>query len=415
MDLFAPLKRSLRELNYKTPTPIQAQTIPPAVDGLDILGCAQTGTGKTAAFALPILDFLGYEEPKVVPKRPVSLVLAPTRELAIQISDSFRVYGKHMRFSQALVYGGVSQHKQVNSLRRGVDVLIATPGRLVDLMQQKHVSLRNIQIFVLDEADRMLDMGFLPDLRRIMAELPQKRQSLFFSATLPPKSCELANDLLFNPVSINVTPESPSVDRIEQKVMLLNRNKKLPQLEKILSQQTVEHTIVFTRTKRGADQVTKKLGKAGINAAAIHGGKSQNARQRSLEAFRRNKINVLVATDVAARGIDIDGVSHVINFDMPVEPESYVHRIGRTARAGAAGIAISFCTPTERAELLAIEKIIERRLETEEPFGPIRFEDKPKKATRGNSRKRHQSSGRGSAKTGKAKRKSHRRKPAAAR
>lgn len=415
MDLFAPLKRSLRELNYKTPTPIQSQTIPPAVDGLDILGCAQTGTGKTAAFALPILDFLGYEEPQVVPKRPVSLVLAPTRELAIQISDSFRDYGKHMRFCQALVYGGVSQHQQVNSLRRGVDVLIATPGRLVDLMQQKHVGLRNIQIFVLDEADRMLDMGFLPDLRKIMAELPNKRQSLFFSATLPPKSRELANDLLFNPVSINVTPESPSVDRIEQKVLLLQRNKKLPQLEKILSDQTVEHTIVFTRTKRGADQVTRKLGKVGIKAAAIHGGKSQNARQRSLEAFRRNQVSVLVATDVAARGIDIDGVSHVINFDMPVEPESYVHRIGRTARAGAAGIAISFCTPTERTELLAIEKIIERRLETEEPFGPIRFEDKPKKATRGNSRSRHQNSGRASAKPGKPKRKPRRRKPAAAR
>lgn len=424
LDLFAPLKKSLREQNYETPTPIQAQTIPPAIEGIDILGCAQTGTGKTAAFALPILDYIGHEEPKVVSKRPTSLILAPTRELAIQISESFRVYGKHMKFSQALVYGGVSQNKQVSGLRRGVDVLIATPGRLVDLMQQKHVLLDNVEIFVLDEADRMLDMGFLPDLRRIMAALPKKRQSLFFSATLPKNSRELAKELLFNPVSVNVTPAKPSVERIEQKVILLEKGKKFTQLDKILSGKSVERTIVFTRTKRGANQVAKKLDQVGINAAAIHGNKSQNARERALDAFRRNKVTVLVATDVAARGIDIDGVSHVINYDMPVEAESYVHRIGRTGRAGADGIAISFCTPAEEAELLAIEKIIDQRLDCEEPYGPIKFKAEPKKSGGGNSRNRHRNRGpaKASSRSGKSKSnrsgkssKSRRRKPSMAR
>ena len=401
LDLFSPLNKALKELKYKTPTPIQAQTIPPAIEGIDILGCAQTGTGKTAAFALPILDFIGYEEPRVESKRPVSLILAPTRELAIQISQSFAEYGKHMQFSHALVYGGVSQNKQVAALKRGVDVLIATPGRLCDLMQQKHVFLDNVEIFVLDEADRMLDMGFLPDLRRIMAALPKKRQSLFFSATLPPKSQQLAKELLFNPVSINVTPETPSVKRIQQKVILLEKSKKFGFLDDILSDKSVDRTIVFTRTKRGANQIAKKLLNVGIRAVAIHGNKSQNARERALADFRRNKVTVLVATDVAARGIDIDGISHVINYDMPVEAESYVHRIGRTGRAGAEGIAISFCTPTEKDELLAIEKIIEQRIECEEPFGPIRFVNAPKK-NRGGGRSRGGNRGRArsSAKSG---------------
>ena len=404
IDLFAPLKKALREQKYETPTPIQAQTIPPAIEGIDILGCAQTGTGKTAAFALPILDFIGHEEPNVVSKCPTSLILAPTRELAIQISESFRVYGKHMRFSQALVYGGVSQNKQVAALRRGVDVLIATPGRLVDLMQQKHVALKNVEIFVLDEADRMLDMGFLPDLRKIMAALPKKRQSLFFSATLPKKSRELAGELLFNPVSINVTPESPSVDRIEQKLILLEKGKKFNHLENILTHKSAKRSIVFTRTKRGANQVARKLGNAGISAVAIHGNKSQSARERALAEFRRNKVTVLVATDVAARGIDIDGVSHVVNFDMPVEAESYVHRIGRTGRAGADGIAISFCTPIERDELLAIEKIIGKRFDCEEPYGPIKFVPKPKKNSGGKSRNRNRSSTKTQAGSSKSKR-----------
>ncbi len=415
IDMFAPLQKALRDQNYETPTPIQAQTIPPAIKGLDILGCAQTGTGKTAAFAIPILDFIGQEDPRVESKRPTALVLAPTRELAIQIGESFEVYGQHMKFSLALVYGGVSQNKQVNALKRGVDVLVATPGRLVDLMQQKHVSLDNVQIFVLDEADRMLDMGFLPDLKKIMAQLPKKRQSLFFSATLPKRSRELAKELLFNPVSVNVTPESPCVDRIVQKVLLLESGRKMAQLEEILSQKSVSRTIVFTRTKRGANVVAKKLGQVGISAEAIHGNKSQNARQRALEAFRQNKVTVLVATDVAARGIDIDGVSHVINYDMPIEAESYVHRIGRTGRAGAEGIAISFCTPTEKEELMAIEKIIEQRLETEEPYGPIRFVAAPKKPSRGNSRGRHRSSGGSTGRSGNANGRSRRRKPQMAR
>ena len=415
IEMFAPLKKALREQKYETPTPIQARTIPPAIEGLDILGCAQTGTGKTAAFALPILDFIGVEDPRVESKRPTALILAPTRELAIQIDDSFRTYGKHMQFSHALVYGGVSQNKQVNALKRGVDVLVATPGRLVDLMQQKHVSLDNVQIFVLDEADRMLDMGFLPDLKKIMAQLPKNRQSLFFSATLPKRSRELANELLFNPVTVNVTPKSPSVERIDQKVLLLEKSKKLVQLEKILTNGSTKRTIVFTRTKHGANQVVKKLGQRDIRAVAIHGNKSQNARQRALEAFRNNQISVLVATDVAARGIDIDDVSHVINYDMPVEAESYVHRVGRTGRAGAEGIAISFCTPTEESELLAIEKIIKKRLNSEEPYGPIRFVAAPKKGgNRSHSKGRRRSGSRGGKAyggSGKAKRKSRRRKP----
>ncbi len=385
--MFQPLKKALKELKYETPTPIQAQTIPPAIKGIDILGCAQTGTGKTAAFALPILDYLGHKQPRAKSKRPVSLILAPTRELAIQISESFAQYGKHMRFSQTLVYGGVGQGKQVAALKRGVDVLIATPGRLCDLMQQKHVSLDNVEIFVLDEADRMLDMGFLPDLRKIVAALPKKRQSLFFSATLPPKSRQLAKELLFNPVSINVTPETPSVERIDQTVVLMEKSKKFGYLDEVLSAKSAKRTIVFTRTKRGANQIVKKLDGVGIRAVAIHGNKSQNARERALSEFRRNKFNVLVATDVAARGIDIDGITHVINYDMPVEAESYVHRIGRTGRAGADGIAISFCTPNEKAELMAIEKMIEQPIDREEPFGPIRFVNEPKKKS-GNSRTR---------------------------
>jgi ATP-dependent RNA helicase RhlE len=412
MDLFAPLKRALAELQYNTPTPIQAQTIPPAVAGRDILGCAQTGTGKTAAFALPILDFLGHEQPRTEPNRPTALVLAPTRELAIQISDSFRVYGKYMRFSQALVYGGVSQDKQVNALRRGVDVLIATPGRLLDLVEQQHIDLRNIEIFVLDEADRMLDMGFLPDLKKIIADLPDERQSLFFSATLPKNIRAFSNRLLFNPISINVDPESPCVDQIEQKVRLLSREKKICSLRELLSLKSVDRTIVFTRTKRGANLVARKLEQVGIRTAAIHGNKTQNARQKALDAFRRKKVTVLVATDVAARGIDVDGVTHVVNYDMPVEPENYIHRIGRTGRAGADGVAISFCTPEERSELRAIEKVVGRRLPIEQPhelpspteFAAENLNRRPK--TTGNSPSQSRVAGR----VGKRKRQMPRRK-----
>lgn len=367
IDLYAPLKRALADQDYTTPTPIQAQAIPPAVAGQDVLGCAQTGTGKTAAFALPILDFLGHEKPRAAPNRPTTLVLAPTRELAIQIGDSFRRYGQHMKFHSALVYGGVGQAGQVNSLRRGVDVLIATPGRLIDLMDQGHIDLRDVQIFVLDEADRMLDMGFLPALKKIIAALPQQRQSMFFSATLAPKIRELAGTLLFNPVSINVTPKKTSVDLIEQRLRIVRRDNKVSSLTELLLTKNVTRSIVFTRTKHGANALVRKLDKSGIQAVAIHGNKTQNARQKALHAFRNDQIKVLVATDVAARGIDIDGVSHVINYDMPVEPESYVHRIGRTGRAGQDGIAISFCTGDERDELRAIESLIGQKLKIENP------------------------------------------------
>ena len=358
LDLIAPLQRALVEENYVTPTPIQAQTIPAALADCDILGCAQTGTGKTAAFALPILNRLASDRSKPIAGHPAVLVLAPTRELAIQIGESFAVYGRHLKVRTALVYGGVSQHKQVRDLQRGADILVATPGRLLDLMNQGYVHLRHLQVFVLDEADRMLDMGFLPDLKKIVAQLPDDRQSLFFSATMPPKIVELANRLLYNPVSVNVTPKVTSVQRIQQQVIFVEKTDKVSTLRKILQGNDVERAIVFTRTKRGANSLAEKLMKGGIRSAAIHGNKSQGARQRALEAFRRFEVEVLVATDVAARGIDIDGVTHVINFDMPTEAESYVHRIGRTGRAGADGIAISFCTAAEHDELRAIERLV---------------------------------------------------------
>lgn len=367
LELFAPLNRALAEQNYTQPTPIQAQTIPRAIEGQDILGCAQTGTGKTAAFALPILDYLGYEDPPIQPNKPLVLVLAPTRELAIQISESFGVYGKYMKLKQTVVYGGVSQRDQVRALRSGVHVLIATPGRLLDLMEQGHVDLRAIEILVLDEADRMLDLGFMPALKKIIALLPSERQSLFFSATMPPKIRELSERLLFNPATVNVTPESPSVERIEQRVQYVDRGSKIGSLCDLIEDAENPHCIVFTRTKHGANGLVRKLENQGIRSVAIHGNKSQGARQQALEAFRQRKISVLVATDIAARGIDIDGVTHVINYDMPVDPESYVHRIGRTGRAGAEGVAISFCTADEQSELRAIEKLIDQRLTVSNP------------------------------------------------
>ncbi len=367
MNLFAPLQRALTEQNYRQPTPIQKKSIPPAIEGFDILGCAKTGTGKTAAFALPILDYLGREQPPTKANRPSALVLVPTRELAIQIAESFSRYGKHIRFRHALVYGGVGQNLQIRTLRRGVDVLIATPGRLLDLMTQGHLDLSNIQVFVLDEADRMFDMGFLPALDKIVAALPRERQSLFFSATLPPKIRGLAAKLLFNPVTVTVKGRYNSVERIEQSVHFVRRGNKLATLSSLLGSDGVGQTIVFTRTKHAADGLAKKLGRAGFRVTAIHGNKTQNARQRALEAFRRKQVSVLIATDVAARGIDVRGVTHVVNYDMPVEPDSYIHRIGRTGRAGANGIAVSFCTPDELDELSSIEKHIGIRLNVANP------------------------------------------------
>ena len=368
MNTFAELKlskriqKALAEEKYEIPTPIQAQTIPPALLGRDVLGCAQTGTGKTAAFALPILNRLGRNNRKSVPNCPFVLVLAPTRELAIQIGESFATYGKHLSLRHALVYGGVGQGNQVRALRKGAHILVATPGRLLDLMNQGHIQLDQLEMFVLDEADRMLDMGFLPDLKRIISKLPPQRQSLFFSATLPPNIIELSQRLLKDPVKVHVTPESRNVEKIEQRMMFVERGGKQALLEKTLGEADVDRVLVFTKTKRGANAVAEQLVRSGISATAIHGNKSQNARQKALEAFRRRQVKVLVATDVAARGIDVDGITHVINFDLPVEPESYVHRIGRTGRAGAEGIALSFCSGAERRELRAIERLIGQKV-----------------------------------------------------
>ena len=358
MDLIAPLQRALKNENYKTPTPIQAKTIPLAVSGRDVLGCAQTGTGKTAAFALPMLNHLGKRNRKATSQRPFILILAPTRELAIQISTSFSTYGKHLKLRQALVYGGVGQGNQVRAMKRGAHILIATPGRLLDLINQGHIDLEKIEMVALDEADRMLDMGFLPDVKRILNRLPRTRQTFFFSATMPPSIVDLAKRMLTNPVDVKIHSNSVSVDKIEQKVLFLRREEKQETLRSIVTTDAAGQILVFTKTKRGADVVARKLDQSGIKTATIHGNKSQNARQRALEAFRKNRVQVLVATDVAARGIDVDGITHVINFDIPIDPESYVHRIGRTGRAGATGIAISFCTESDRKGLREIQKFL---------------------------------------------------------
>lgn len=362
LQLIEPIQRALIEEKYTVPTPIQQRTIPEALAGRDILGCAQTGTGKTAAFALPILNHFAGLQRKPVAHRPLALVLAPTRELAIQIGENCSNYGRHLKVRQAVIYGGVGQAAQVQSLNHGLHLLIATPGRLLDLMQQGYVKLDQLQIFVLDEADRMMDMGFLPDLRRIIAVLPEKRQSLFFSATLPDEIAKLAHKLLRNPVTVSVTPPSSTVELIDQQVLFVERHQKRAVLLKILNSGTVGQTLVFTKTKRGANLLADQLCRHGINATAIHGNKSQNARQRALDGFRGEKIQVLVATDLAARGIDVDGITHVINFDVPHEPESYVHRIGRTGRAGETGIAMTLCDSSERADMQAIQKLIGRRI-----------------------------------------------------
>ena len=369
LELIKPVQRALADEKYETPTPIQAQTIPAALAGSDVLGCAQTGTGKTAAFALPILNRLGQQNRKAIPNHPFALILAPTRELAIQIGESFSTYGRHLKLRQSLVYGGVSQKHQVRTLSRGAHILVATPGRLLDLMNQGHIKLDQLEVFVLDEADRMLDMGFLPDLKRIISKLPAERQSLFFSATLAPNIKELSQSLLQNPVSVNVTPKTTSVESIAQKVIYLDRGKKESMLREILAGEGVDRTLVFTKTKRLANSLAEQLVKSGIRATAIHGNKSQGARQKALMEFRRKQVSVLVATDVAARGIDVDGITHVVNYDLPIEPEVYVHRIGRTGRAGAAGIALSFCSAGDQKDLRAIERLIGQKLpfEGEEP------------------------------------------------
>ena len=352
------ITRALTEEKYDTPTPIQVQTIPLAMTGGDIIGIAQTGTGKTAAFALPILNRLAAE-----PKRPERktcrvLVLSPTRELSGQILDSFRAYGRHLRLQTALAIGGVPMGRQVRDLMNGLDILVATPGRLLDLVQQNALKLSGVEVLVLDEADRMLDMGFIHDIRKIVAKTPSQRQTLMFSATMPKEIAELAAHMLKTPQKVAVTPEATTVERIDQRVIHLDQATKPDVLSEILRTETVNRALVFTRTKHGADKVVRALNKSGIAAEAIHGNKSQNQRERVLAAFREGKIRTLVATDIAARGIDVEGISHVVNYDLPNIPESYVHRIGRTARAGADGIAISLCSRDEAPFLRDIERLI---------------------------------------------------------
>jgi len=366
LGLAEPLLRALRAQDYARPTPIQAQAIPQLLAGKDLLGIAQTGTGKTAAFALPILQSLAARQDRPGPRAARALILAPTRELAIQIGQAFRTYGRHLSLRHTVIYGGVGQKPQVNALRRGVDILVATPGRLLDLMEQRHLRLDSASHFVLDEADRMLDMGFIRDVRKIAAALPRRRQTLLFSATMPEAVTGLAGALLHDPVRVAVTPAATPVERVEQRVFFVAAGEKRALLARILRDPALDRTIVFTRTKHRANRVALQLEQAGIAADAIHGNKSQAARQRALEAFRGGRLRVLVATDIAARGIDVDGVTHVINFELPNVPEDYVHRIGRTARAGASGSAISLCDPSEQAFLRGIEALTKRRLEVAE-------------------------------------------------
>ena len=362
MPLAAPLHRVLRELDYHTPSPIQAQAIPLLLEGRDLLGCAQTGTGKTASFALPILNALHERPRQATPKSARTLVLTPTRELAVQVAKSFGTYGKHVRFRQTMIYGGVGQNPQVAAMRGGVDVLVATPGRLLDLIEQRHVDLSGVEFFVLDEVDRMLDMGFLRDVKKIVAMLPVKRQSLFFSATLAPNIVQLAETILRQPARVSIQPETTTAERIEQKVCFVTKDAKRPLLERLLSDQSqadgARLTIVFSRTKHGANKLAKSLCAAGFQADAIHGNKSQAQREKALDRFRKGLTPVLVATDVAARGVDVKDVGLVVNYDLPNEPEAYVHRIGRTGRAGAEGLSVSFCSDEEFDYLREIEKVI---------------------------------------------------------
>nr|BFD61525.1 DEAD/DEAH box helicase [Bdellovibrio sp. HM001]BFD65257.1 DEAD/DEAH box helicase [Bdellovibrio sp. HAGR004] len=373
LPLIAPLQFSLKEAGYETPTPIQLAAIPVILEGHDLLGIAQTGTGKTAAFSLPILQNLAKHTRKIEPKSPRCLILTPTRELAIQIHENIEAYSKHLKMKHTVIFGGVGQSPQVRALQGGVDVLVATPGRLLDLHEQKHLKLDRVEIFVLDEADRMLDMGFMQDIKKILPLLPQKRHNLFFSATMPHEIQTLANRILVNPRKVEVTPVSSTAEKVEQRVMFVEKPQKLDLLLHLLKDPALHKVLVFSAMKFGANKVVDKLIKAGVKAAGIHGDKSQNARQRALEDFKSGDVRVLVATDIAARGIDIDGITHVINMELPHIPESYVHRIGRTARAGAEGISISFCTAEEKSFLFAIEKVTRTKVTVieDQPFHSV--------------------------------------------
>ncbi|MDZ4681828.1 MAG: DEAD/DEAH box helicase [Saprospiraceae bacterium] len=362
LGLIEPLLKALHTEGYTTPTPIQTKGIPLVLSGRDLLACAQTGTGKTAAFSLPILQLLHESKEPVQPGQIRALILTPTRELAIQIDESMKAYGRNLPLRSLVIFGGVPDRPQIESLRRRTDILVATPGRLLDLMQQGHVNLNHIKFFVLDEADRMLDMGFIHDVRRVIAKLPTRRHTLFFSATMPPEIVKLSDSILTNPAQIEISPVSSTAEKVEQSIFYVDKNDKKHLLAHLLKNPEITSALVFTRTKHGADRVVRDLSKMGTRAEAIHGNKSQNARQNALNNFKSGRIRVLVATDIAARGIDVDNLSHVINFELPNIPETYVHRIGRTGRAGASGIALSFCDQEEKAFLKDIQKLIRQNV-----------------------------------------------------
>jgi ATP-dependent RNA helicase RhlE len=382
LNIIEPILKSLKEEGYTTPTPIQAQAIPIVLQGTDLIGCAQTGTGKTAAFAVPILQLLSKNKSFDRKKKIRSLIVTPTRELAIQIEESFKAYGRYTGLTCTVVFGGVNQNPQTNALRIGVDILIATPGRLLDLMSQGFISLKDVEIFVLDEADRMLDMGFIHDVRKLLAALPPKRQSLFFSATMPPEIVKLAGSIVYKPVKVEVTPSASTVDIVNQFVYFIDRGNKNSLLLELLKDEKIKTALVFTRTKFGADKVVRVLKKKNISAEAIHGNKAQNARQKALSGFKAQTTRVLVATDIAARGIDVDDLEYVINFEIPNISETYVHRIGRTGRAGAKGTAISFCDAEEKEYLRDIEKLITKKIQVinDHPFPLI--DNNPVKTTK---------------------------------
>ena len=383
LNLIPPILKAAAEAGYEEPSPIQQKAIPPVLAGRDLLGCAQTGTGKTAAFAMPILQRLAAA-PAPSGGRPIrALILTPTRELALQIDESFAAYGRHMRLAHCVIFGGVNQNPQVARLKKGVDILTATPGRLNDLIGQGYIDLKNVEIFVLDEADRMLDMGFVHDVKRVLACLPGQKQTLLFSATMPREIEELADGLLHGPEKVMVAPPATTVERIEQSVYFVDKGNKRHLLAQLLQKPEVTSALVFTRTKHGADRVMRELARAGIGAMAIHGNKSQNARQDALGRFKDGRIRVLVATDIAARGIDVSGLSHVFNYDLPNIPETYVHRIGRTGRAGHAGVAVSFCDFEEKEYLADIEKLTHIRIPSVEHEWPMQVFEKEEKQTQG--------------------------------
>jgi ATP-dependent RNA helicase RhlE len=396
LNIIKPIKTALLNEGYTIPTPIQEQAIPVILERRDILGCAQTGTGKTAAFAIPILQILSAEKESHKSKRKIkSLIVTPTRELAVQIGESFNTYGKHTGLKNIVVFGGVSQKYQTDKLKRGADILIATPGRLLDLVKQNYISLRDIKLFVLDEADRMLDMGFINDVKKIIEKLPEKRQSLFFSATMPPEIVRLANKIVTDPVKIEVSPEAKTVEVIKQAVYFVSKPDKKNLLIHILKNENVQSALVFTRTKRGADTITRILQGAKIHADAIHSNKSQQARQRALNNFKSKRTRVLVATDIAARGIDIEKLSHVFNFDIPEFSEAYIHRIGRTGRAGLGGTALSFCDPAELTYLQAINKLIEQPISViaDHPYKMLDIKEGENPAAQTNFERRNRSFG----------------------